>query len=396
MTVVGAIFIGSCAIRRSGGYDMPGASGTALNLIDLNGELYGHGVPIPLIAMAGFTLITGICPLLACCYSERFLSLGVSPAPVTTSLTTLSSCCLVVLTCLIAQFIVSKSIFITVGVICGILVLVRTICYYVYDTRNEDDGREYTSAMHSVLDESHEFLTGITGILFLGFEGLALNGHGQTMGHKGEELVGYISFIVCTFGVCLMFLEMTPPLCFAVHRHGSQEERSEGHQQIVCLTLVLDCIMAVGIFLLLLVVMLKLTPLEVALWVLLPPAVSFGQLPVLVALKGNTQDEQESRPASLELTKATFTGFLAVSVTAISNASPSKLTRSFLLLSSMAIGFGLSWRLLSQINIRSGLAGSISAAHVASAAKLASFCAHSCIVIATVLFVVMAGKASGK
>ncbi|XBI23418.1 hypothetical protein VPH35_051978 [Triticum aestivum] len=366
----------------------------ALNLVDLNGEVYGHGVPIPLITMAGFTLITGICPLLACCFFERFLGLGVSPIPVTTSLATLSSCCLVVLACLIAQFIISKSIFVTVGVICGILVLVRTVCYYVHDTRN-DDGREYTTDMHSVLDESHEFLTSVTGILFLGFEGLALNGHGQT-GRKGEELVGYISFIVCTFGVCLMFLEMTPPPCFAVHRHGSQEERSEGEQQIVCLTLVLDCIMAVGIFVLLLVVMLKLTPLEFALWVLLPPAVSFGQLPVLVALKGNTQDEQESRPASLELTKATFTGFLAVSVSAISNASPSKLTRFFLLLSSMAIGFGLSWRLLSQINIRSGLAGCVSSAHVASAAKLASFCAHLCIVIATVLFVVMAGKASGK
>lgn len=366
----------------------------ALNIVDLNGKAYGHRVPIAMITMAGFTLITGIGPLLVCCFSEGFPGWGVGLAPITTILATLSSCSLVVLACLIAQSVVSKSIFITVGVICGILVLVRTVCYYVYDTRN-NDGREYTMDMHNVLDESHEFLIGVTGILFLGFEGLALDGHGQT-GHKSGELMGYISFIVCTFGVCLMFLEMTPPQWFAVHKHGTYEERIDGEQQIVCLTLILDCIMAVGIFVLLLVVMLMLMPLEVALWVLLPPAVSFGQLLVLVVLRGNTEVEQESRPASLELTKVTFTGFLAVSITTISTASSSKLTELFLLLSSMAIGFGLSWRLLSQANIRKGLSSCVSSAHLASAAKVASFCTHLCIVIATILFVVMACNASGK
>ncbi|XP_044974331.1 uncharacterized protein LOC123442379 isoform X1 [Hordeum vulgare subsp. vulgare] len=370
----------------------------ALNIVDLNDKMYIHGLSIAMITMAGLTLITGITPLLVCCFSEGFPGSGVRHAPATTILATLSSCCLVVLACLIAQSIVSKPIFITVGVICGILVLLRTTCYYMYYTQN-NDGRAYTIDMHNVLDESYEFLTGVTGILFLGFEGLALDGHVHTMGQKNGELVGYMTFIVCTFGVCLMFLEMTPPSCFAVDRHGSLEERRVGEEQIVCLTLILDCIMAVGIFVLLLVVMLKLTPFEVALWVLLPPVISFGQLPVLVALRGNTGVEQESRPASLELTKVTFTGFLAVSITTISTAgtaSSRKLSGMFLLLSSMAIGFGLSWRLLSQANIRRGLASCVPSVHVVSAAKIASFCTHLCILIATFLFVVMAANASGK
>ncbi|KAM3345770.1 hypothetical protein ACQJBY_020356 [Aegilops geniculata] len=366
----------------------------SLNIVDLNGRVYGHGVPFAMITMAGFTLITGIFPLLVCFFSEGFLGWGVSLAPVTTILATISSCCLVVLACLIAQSIVSKPIFITVGLICGILVLVRIVCYNMYDTRN-NDGREYTIYMHNVLDESHEFLIGVTGVMFLGFEGLALDGHGQP-GHTSGESVGHISFIICTFGVCLMFLEMTPPQWFAVHRHGSPEERIEREQQIVCLTLMLDCVMVVGIFVLLLVVMRKLTPLEVALLVLLPPTVSFGQLLVLVVLGVNTEVEQESRPASLELTKVTFTGFLAVSITTISTASSSNLIGSFLLLSSMAIGFGLSWRLLSQANIRRGLSSCVSSAHVASAAKVASFCTHLCIVISTILLVAMACNASGK
>lgn len=372
----------------------------ALNIIDLNGEVYRHGVPTAMITLAGFTLITGICPLLVCYFSQGFPS--ISPTPVTTSLTTLSSCCLIVLACLIAQFIVPKSIFFTFGVIFGTAVLVRTICYYVYvfDTRNHD-GRKYTREMQSVLDESHEFLTGVTGILFLGFEGLALNGQGRTIGHMGGEPVGYISFIFCTLGVCSMFLEMAPPQSYGVHR-----QCSEGKKRIVCLTLFLDCIMVVGIFILLLVVMLRLTQPVVALWVLLPPIVSFIPLPVLVLFMGNEQDDEESRgkkqhdeeskPASLELTKVTFTGFLAVSIATISNASPSKLTGYFLLLSSMAIGFGLSWRLLSQDNTKSSLKGCVSKAHVASAANLASFCAHLCIVVATILFVVMAGNARGR
>lgn len=366
----------------------------ALNIVDLNGDVYGHGVPTAMITMAGFTLITGICPLLLCYFSQGFPS--ISPAPVTTSLATISSCCLIVLACMIAQFIV------TFGVIFGTAILVRIISNYVhmFKTRN-DDGRKYTTEMHRVLYELHEFLTGVTGILFLGFEGLALDGHGRTIGHMGGETMGYICFIFCTLGVCSMFLEMAPPPSYGVHR-----QRSEGKKRIVCLTLILDCIMVVGIFILLLVVMLKLMKPVLALLVLHPPIVSFIPLPVLVLLMGNqqddeesmgeTQDDEESKPASLELTKVTFTGFLAVSIATISNASPSNLTRYSLLLSSMAIGFGLSWRLLSQDNTKSGLNGCVSKAHVASAANLASFCAHLCIVVATILFVIMACNGRGR
>ncbi|KAM3198520.1 hypothetical protein ACQJBY_073576 [Aegilops geniculata] len=359
-----------------------------VNIIDLNSEVYGHGVPIPLIVIAGITLITGICPLLVCCFSEGFLHKNESSSRVTMMLATLSSCCLVILACLIAQFIISKSIFITFGVIFGIIVLVQAFPY-VYDKRNEHDGQVYTIEMHRVLDESHEFLTSVTGIIFLGFEGLALDGHGGTM---GLEPVGCISFVFCVLGVCSMFLEMAPPTCFVV----SNERSEEGKKKIEHFTLILECIMAVSVFVLLLVVMCKLTQPIVAMWVILPLIVCLGQFLFLGMFSEDTQEDQESRPASLELTKVTFTGFLAVSVTNISEASPTKLTRYFLLLSSLAIGFGLSWRLLSQNNTKSGLKGCVTPAHVSSAAKLASFCAHLCIVIATILFIAMAITANGK
>ncbi|KAF7026819.1 hypothetical protein CFC21_038912 [Triticum aestivum] len=352
----------------------------ALNIVDLNDEVYGHGVPIALIAMAGFTLITGICPFMVCCFLQ-----GCPRSSVILAIT--SSACLVMLACFIAHFIIFKSIFITLGVICGIFLMLRTVCYYYYYLYDRPNGNvpEHTAIMQSVLDESHEFLTGITGILFLGFQGLTLDGDVRTISRMGGEPMGYISFIFITLGVGSMLLTMTPPKSF-------------GERKVVRLTLLLDCFMAGGIFMLLLVTMRKHTQLEmVALLVFVPPIISFSSLLFLVLFPVDGQHDEDPKPASLELTKVTFTGFLAVSITTISNTSPNKFTAFFLLLSSMVIGFGLSWRLLSQNNTKSGLTNiDVSPVHVASAAKIASILTHFCIVITTILFVAMASTASGK
>ena len=348
----------------------------ALNIVDLNDEVYGHGVPIALIAMAGFTLITGICSFMVCCFIQGFPRSSVI-------LAIISSACLIMLAYFIAHFIIFKSVFITLGVLCGILLMLRTVCY-LYDSSN-GNVPEYTAIMQSVLDESHEFLTGVTGILFLGFQGLTLEGDVRTISRMGGEPMGYISFIFITLGVGSMLLAMTPPKSF-------------GERKVVRLTLLLDYFMAAGIFLLLLVTMCKHTQLEmVALLVFVPPIICFSSLLFLVLFPVDGQDDEDPKPASLELTKVMFTGFLAVSIRTISNTSPNKLTGFFLLLSSMAIGFGLSWRLLSQNNTKSVLTTiDVSPVHVASAAKIASIFTHFCIVITTILLVAMASTASGK
>jgi hypothetical protein len=367
----------------------------ALVLDKVDHKVYGHRALMAMLTMAGVTLISGICPVLLFYFSQRFPAVGYVKPAVTAGLATLSYSCLLILACFIPQpNIVPNNIRIPVGALCGGFVLVRTVCYYF----GKNVGT-YGQNLHDILDESHEFLTGVTGILFLGLEGLALESNGNQMFPKGGMTLGTISFIFCALGVCLMYLEMTPPLYFNVRTWT------------VGFTLGLDILMAAGTFVLLIVTMVKLMGVP-ALVLLTPPVGIIGELVYRVATNKTvtTPDTDSKVPASLELTRVAFTGFLAVSITAISNTSPSRLTVCFLLFVAAAIVSGILWRLLTQSQIRSGLPYAASPAQiaspaqqaalraqlVASSANLASFCTHFCIVIATILFLAMAGAARGK
>ncbi|KAF7009565.1 hypothetical protein CFC21_075071 [Triticum aestivum] len=253
----------------------------ALDKVDL--KVYGHHAFSAMLTMAAVTLIIGICPFLICWFSRTF----VRPVPVTAILATLSSCSLLILTCFIAQLVVPKNTLIILGVVFGFLVLLRAVEYY----RRGDFDRY---PQDKILNESHEFLTGVTGVLFLGLEGLALEGHDDPMFEKGGA-VAVASFIVCCAGVCMMYLEMTPPIDFKDEKH------------VVSLTLTLDSIMAGGTFTLLMVVMFQLMG-PPALVLFLPPVLIIGDLVYRVTVHDTAAgDDQVSEPAaSLELTKVTF------------------------------------------------------------------------------------------
>jgi hypothetical protein len=90
------------------------------------------------------------------------------------------------------------------------------------------------------------------------------------------------------------------------------------------------------------------------------------------------------KPASLELTKVTFTGFLAVSIPSISRGSVNMSTECFLHLAAAAIVSGLVWRLLTHYK---------SQTTIAAIADIASFCTHLCVAVAVIPFTIMTGKA---
>jgi hypothetical protein len=213
-----------------------------------------------------------------------------------------------------------------------------------------------------------------------------------------------ISFLVCAVGVTLMFLEMIPPRTAAVmHR-------------VVYLT---DIAMTVGTGAVLTAIMWTLGG-KYGFLFLSFPLIIFLQLVYAVALRGPTQDTgagdpgnkppmatdsqhgkpdenrgqsnqgEEPKPAPMGLTKVTFTGFLAVSVRAISSGSPSDWTISFLVFTAAAIASGVSWRLLTHKLNKDRVGGGAAADE---AANVASFCTHFCVAVATVLFAVMAWKA---
>lgn len=100
-----------------------------------------------------------------------------------------------------------------------------------------------------------------------------------------------------------------------------------------------------------------------------------------------TGGEEEFKPASLELTKVTFTGFLAVSVPTFSNTSITNYTHSFIFLTAAAVISGLGWRLLTH-RIRMAPTRAM-----VTAANVASFCAHLCVAAAVIPFATMAVRA---
>lgn len=349
----------------------------ALKKVDLKSEEHGPAFPIVMVVIAGVTLTSGICPLLACCFSQRFTTAGVIPTPVTWStwiLTLFSSTCLVVLACLIALLVISKNSVIPIGTMFGVCIVIRTVCYYCYAQNDAIAQQEAEEEFYSKLDNSLEFLSGVTGILFLGLEGLALEG--QTSSSKGIErrlrAPIVISFGACALGVFLMFLEMIPPV--AVKRTNN-----------ALFTVILDGFMAIGAVAVLVVIMLKLMGCQ-ALLLFTPAFLIFLELAFQTCAGGSNDDDEGiemSKPASLELTKVTFTGFLAVSVETISSGSPNKWTDWFLLFAAGAIVSGLAWRLLTHAKSKTTV----------ETANVASFFTHFCVAIATILFAVMAGKA---
>lgn len=95
-------------------------------------------------------------------------------------------------------------------------------------------------------------------------------------------------------------------------------------------------------------------------------------------------EEQGFKPASLELTKVTFTGFLTVSVPAFSSSSISGYAHGFILLTAAAVISGLGWRLLTHRMVPSRA--------MVAAANVASLCAHLCVAAAVIPFATMAVK----
>jgi hypothetical protein len=99
------------------------------------------------------------------------------------------------------------------------------------------------------------------------------------------------------------------------------------------------------------------------------------------------EDEKQptDKPAPLELTKVAFTGFLAVALPSVTNASVGNPAIVFVLSTAATVLMGLLWRLLTTHE-----AEAEPPSYVLKAANHASFGAHLCILIAGVAFWVMA------
>ncbi|KAL6615350.1 hypothetical protein ACP70R_037620 [Stipagrostis hirtigluma subsp. patula] len=397
----------------------------ALNKVDLKSKEQGRAVPIAMLMVAAVTLVTGICPFLVCCFSKcRGFSNGSSSSPhtVTKLLAPLSSMCLVALACWIIRLILSDNrAYPAMGIVFGLCIFARTVSYFC--ARNAQPSNTTASGEYcSKLENSLDFSAGVAALLFIGLEGLALEGQinsDKGIQHHLTKPMG-ASFFACLVGVCLMLVETIPPLT--------------NHSLISNLTGIFDIITTFAVCLVMLFIMLSFMKLRALILLTTPflilmmhafhvaigennrssnssdsnttPAETSITMPnegntqatdiatgsnsdrveeygVAISVVGSIKRREEYKPASLEVTKATFTGFLAVSIPSISSGSVNKSTECFMHLAAAAIVSGLTWRLLTHVQSE----------NIRKTANVASFVTHLCVVIASVPFTLMAVNA---
>ncbi|EEC66749.1 hypothetical protein OsI_33119 [Oryza sativa Indica Group] len=320
----------------------------ALKKVDLKSQERSRAVPIFMLVMAALTLAFGTVPFLALSLSKRFSDHRWRlPAKATTWLAPSSCACLVGLACWIIHLILSARwayAFPAMGAVFGLCIVIHSVryCRAGGDPANLVHPGELTDrkrrealqkAMEGKLDESLEFLAGVTALLFLGLEGLALEG--QINGGQGRLAAPMgLCFFACLFGACFVLVQTIPP------SPPPSATDTSLRANIV------------------------------------------RNLPAICGGGGGGGEDDVVKPASLELSKVAFTGFLTVAISArtTSRGPLSTSTEWFLIFAASAIVSGFAWRLLKQ-------------AKVGKSANVASFCTHLCIVLATVPFTVMAGQA---
>uniref|UniRef100_A0A0E0C1I9 Uncharacterized protein n=1 Tax=Oryza meridionalis TaxID=40149 RepID=A0A0E0C1I9_9ORYZ len=374
----------------------------ALKKVDLKSQEHGRAVPIFMLVMAAFTLAFGIVPFLALSISKRFSDHAWRlPAKATTWLAPSSCACLVGLACWIIHLILSARwayAFPAMGAVFGLCIVIHSVRYCraggdpanlvhpgdVLPTTDELTDRKrreaLQKAMEGKLDESLEFLAGVTALLFLGLEGLALEG--QINGGQGRLAAPMgLCFFACLFGACFVLVQTIPPSPPPSATDTSLRANIVRNLPAIC-GMFMACAIAVVMFSIMVVLvkllaLMLLSPLFLILLVhafdLVFPGGGGG---------GGGGEDDVVKPASLELSKVAFTGFLTVAISArtTSRGPLSTSTEWFLIFAASAIVSGFAWRLLTQ-------------AKVGKSANVASFCTHLCIVLATVPFTVMAGQA---
>lgn len=390
--------------------------------------------------LAAVTLQIGIMPFLCVMISEACASLPplsyIAPRLLAASkvLVFVSNYLLMALGCGVLLLFHKKALLvISFCSIMAIIVIVLHIIWYCSCVNGADNaGGTEDAEYHSKLEQSLEFSAGITAMMFLvlecvALEGLLRNSQGQAAGclpqppalvpskataaNKEQEIfVGatlFISFFTSAFGVSLMNV-WTTPLVFS-----NSEVLTTAF--MMGLNLTLQALPSTAVVILVTVEVLPLT------W---KPAVWLPLLPSIVVLLvllarcscgddttpqtggasvggGATttdsasshpdepqlpNDPEEQKPAPLELTKVAFTGMLAVSVLSITNASLGMASKFFVFFTATSVLLGLLWRLLTHEAKPS--------AAVLKAANHASFFAHAFFFCAVVAFWVMAVNAT--
>ncbi|CAL4950041.1 unnamed protein product [Urochloa decumbens] len=351
-----------------------------LEKVSLTSSENGCILPGSITPLAALTLEAGLLPFLLLCLS-KLLAQGLADLFRASKVVVhLCALLLMALAYVILLLISNKNIY-YIAVLLPLVPLFLWRCFWSMRNSYDHDETVYEGC-NEKLERSLDFSTSVTSLLFLGLEGLALEGQNSTL--QGLERLLTISLgatiVTCVLGVFVVVVSTVPPMI------TDNADSKKICSVIEALNVVLAVTIA-GIVLLITSV-----PLGEAAWLaFVPMLISFvvwmykalADDGVLQVQAGG--EVEEFRPASLELTKITFTGFLAVSVPTFSSSSVTNYTHGFILLTAAAVVSGLGWRLLTHRMAPSRA--------LVTAASVASFSAHLCVAAAVIPFATMAANA---
>lgn len=370
----------------------------ALNKPKWKSGVPGLDIPNYMIFLAGSTIITGICPLLACCILENLRAISNVAA-------LFSAAMLFFLANWIASFTVSDDVIVFwVAAVFVACMVFRISSYYWVETEGHGHPAR-TNVFHTILDGSHEFSCCMTGIHFLWLESLALGGlitksHG--IQNALMEVMGIVNIISCAIGLCTMYIEMAPPLTSSTM--GDLAGPIFGFDTFMFFSIITvlgaamwKSLVFPGLLLLIVGPLIILGPLIAAFVLVLHVSCPEEAGGSQKKEAGGSQDNEPPKLAPLGLTKLMVTGFLTVSINV---SSPDVgITNWFQVFAAAAIVSGLTWRLLTQAQVwemlenkeqqvvRVSQARIDRTAAVACSANMASFCTHTFVAIATVLLI---------
>jgi hypothetical protein len=321
--------------------------------------------------IGALTLEAGILPFIGLCLStvlgERL------PWLVLASKVFIHLCVILLMVlAFVIMLLISKSNIVCLSIWIPVVVFILVLLFYnsMQDEVHDNDDDATKSADHRKLENSVDFSASVTALLFLGLEGLALEGQASAIkgldAHLSASLV--VSFATCVLGVVVMLVGTVPPTNMCL-RMGPFVDYVLG----ICDILLVISLGAI-------VVLITMVPLREAAWVVsIPLLVSFLTWAFNRCFDNRAANNGDVKPVPLELTKAVFTGFLAVSIPSFSNSYTSSVdTHAFIVLTGSAVLAGLAWRLITHEKEPSRA--------MACAENVASSYAHICVAAAVIPF----------
>lgn len=256
-----------------------------------------------------------------------------------------------------------------------LIIAILFLCQLLYMSMKseEDISRNHNNnSWDKKLAPSLDFSAAVTSLLFLGLEGLALEGQIGVGKDLNSGLLGVLplTYCICVVASTVMFLAAVPPIDY---EDETSCERLYNTLHFLCGLLT--------IFIVILVLAIAYL-LEKEAGVLVPSVPILCLLLFYAVLVCDVNNQQPAvddpadrhKPAPLELAKVTFTVFLAVSLPSFGDDQISRSTHVFIVSTAMSVLFGLAWRLLTHFNQKAAF----------KTAAVACVATHGCLAVAVI------------